>query len=81
MLVVEILLFRKLAIFGLQTVDQFCFRCVNGGYRIYQRNNPERGVPVTEEDAIAQFFYRGNKRRLKDIMWTVLPSKYRRLFW
>lgn len=78
MLDVELRIFRMLAIFGVQTVDAVCFRCVDGQYRRHMRSNPEVKLVVSEKDAFEQFFRRG--RRLSSIMWTVLPSRFRRLF-
>ena len=70
----EIVLFRRLAIFGVQTADAVCFRCMDGQYRRHE-GDPEAQVVVTEEEAFEEFF-RGRKsvQRLN----TVLPSKYRR---
>ncbi len=69
----EIVLFRMLANFGVQTADAHCWRCMDDQYRRYGEDGEQ--VIVSEADAFEEFF-RG--RTAIQRLTTILPSKYRR---
>lgn len=73
---IEIVLFRMLAIFGVQTDAAVCWRCVDGQYRRYATGAPEAQVVVSEEEAFEEFF---RARLPGQRLYTVLPSRYKRV--
>lgn len=70
----ELALFRRLAVFGIHDSEFVLFRCVDGNYRVYDKEDLVVLFEIDEETAYNNFY----RDRRYEARFTFLDSPFRK---